>query len=79
MPVTVAASVRVDHRDASMSRPAVGPTGRTVVLLGLEQLLEHSPELIVSPLAESPGDLVLEILDGGSAGFAEGFASGSGR
>jgi hypothetical protein len=30
-------------------------------LLGVEQLLEHSPELMMSLLAESPGDLILEV------------------
>ena len=47
---------------------------RTRPLLVVEEPLEHSPELMMSPLAESPGDLVLEVLDGGPAGFDAGFA-----
>jgi hypothetical protein len=47
---------------------------RTVVLLSVEQLLEHSSELVMSPLAESLGDLGLEVFDGGPTGFDEGFA-----
>lgn len=31
-------------------------------LLGVEQLLEHSPELLMFPLPKSPGDLALEVL-----------------
>ena len=37
-------------------------------LLGVEQLLEHSPELMMSPLPESLGDLVLEVFDGRRCG-----------
>jgi len=38
-------------------------------LLGVEQLLEHSPELMMSPLPESLGDLVLEVFDGRRAEY----------
>jgi hypothetical protein len=37
-------------------------------LLGVEQLLEHSPELRIS-LPESLGDLVLEVFDGDDAEY----------
>lgn len=53
---------------------SVEHTRRAVVLLGVEQLLEHSPELMMSPLAESPGDLILEVFDGGPTSFDAGFA-----
>jgi hypothetical protein len=40
----------------------VDDQGRRGSLVGVEQLLKHSPQLMMSLLAESPGDLVLEIL-----------------
>jgi hypothetical protein len=49
----------------------VDDDGRRGSLLGVEQLLEHSPQLMTSLLAESPGNLVLEVLDGGQTGFDE--------
>jgi hypothetical protein len=52
----------------------VDDEGRRGSPLGLEQRLEHSPELMMSLLAESPGGLVLEVLDGGPTGFDAGFA-----
>jgi hypothetical protein len=52
----------------------VDDKGRRGSLLSVEQLLEHSPERMMSLLAESPGDLVLEVLDGGPTGCDAGFA-----
>jgi hypothetical protein len=36
--------------------------------LGVERLLEHSPELTMFPLPKSLGDLVLEVFDGRRCG-----------